>query len=415
MLRPMRPHALAPLALVTTVVVTGCSPVEFELPETEPALTADQYRIDYPPSELSVEGPDLCIDGERGGEDCTAPQALRWSIPLGEEHDGEEYILSPTGQGDSWTVINTRHQLFDTSSPHRLSHTEELVYHLEGDFLRVVDTDTGEPLWTADLRGDTRGEARAVHMAGEYLAVGSRRIDDPFRPNGDLDELIFVDRSDGTERVRLPMEERLVGVSDDGLVITRSEADSYLATDAFTGDEAWNVEIDLPGAGDQDTEVRSSAGFDGDAVTVLVDSREGEEGEWELVEVVRLDAGTGEELTAPSSEEVDEEELEALQENASEIRFAGTETEPELDYEDMDDLRHYLRQDTDRDSEHDYPDPFDEGRLVGVGMVTRWPAQGEPYAGVACAPDALRSQDPPADALPNTLVCDNPRLFLVNP
>lgn len=400
----MRPHALVPLALLTTVVAAGCSPLEFETPGTEPALTADHYRTDYPPSELSVEGPDLCVDGERGGEDCTAPQALRWSIPLGEEHDDEEYLF-PVDLGA--TVQSTRHHLFEERPQHRLHIGEETLYHVEGDSLRAVDLDTGEQRWTADLRGDAPRTIPELHMAGNHLVA---ELHTHVPDSGRAETLIIVDASDGSEVSRLPVEDKLVGITDTGVVITESERVVLRGVDAFSGDEVWRFEADVPDS-DHDR-VRWSTGFDGETLSLVVERRP--EDEWDLLEVERLDADTGEELPAPGPEDVGEEELREMRSTTGGLELSDLRTSSAA-FEDDIELYRYLWQDADGDHEHDHPDTFEEGRLLGIGMAVRNGRDGEPTVGVSCAPDAVRPQDPPADALPHTVICDNPRLFVVNP
>src|SRR5699024_12678722 len=87
----MRPHALAPFALLT-VALTACAPLRVDLPEG--ASVQMQHEFDHRPSELSAEEPRLCLHGERDRTDCTRSRGLRWAVPL----EGEYYVGTRGGR-----------------------------------------------------------------------------------------------------------------------------------------------------------------------------------------------------------------------------------------------------------------------------------------------------------------------------
>ena len=382
----MRPHALTPFALLVAAL-TACAPLRVDLPEG--ASVPEQSEFDYPPSELSAEEPLLCLDGERDGTDCTRSRELRWSVPL----EGEYYVGTRGGRP---ILFDARNSLRGDSEYVGLV-AEGMLHHFNHDLLHTHDTHTGEHLWTVDLRGKEPKQVQAVQRTDAHLVVG---LNDGRRGTTDVEELVTLDPEDGSERMRTavggPSGASLLGVGADGEALVFYEGpDEYFGVSTLSGEELWRVEVEFP----LDLwEIHRQHRWIQDGDLVIEDTeRPHSESEWERTEVRRFDGGTGEEI-----EEVGTVDSDSADPQNTHIRYEVGSMVEEFEEEDSADLRQYL--------------PIGHGSdrqeaLAGVGMGFLSPA-GEIFVGFACPPDALHVENPPT--IPDTVRCDNPRLFMVN-
>lgn len=380
----MRPHALAPFALLA-VALTACAPLRVDLPEG--ASVPEQSEFDYPPSELSTEGLLLCLDGEREGADCTRSGEVRWSVPL----EGEYYV--GTGSGRS-TLFDAHNSLRDRSEYTGLV-AEGMLHHFNDDLLHTHDVHTGEHLWTVDLRREEPLQVQVVERTDTRLVVG---LNDG-RREMNVEELVTLDPEDGSERGRLAVGgsfgASLVGIVSDGEVLVFLESPGeYFGVGSHGGEELWRVEVESSPDSPQLHQQRRWI-EDGDLL-VVDQERPNSEDEWEDTDVHRFDGVTGEEI---------EESGPVGGEQRGRPSYHRVKYDPgyRIAEEDSADLREYLPLGNTSDRQE---------ALAGVGVGFLPSNNGVVVVGLACPPDALRVEDPPT--IPDTVRCDNPRLFAVN-
>lgn len=396
-----RPAAFLPLPLAL-VVLTGCTELQIDTPQIDPVRESAQWDLDYPPSELSHEDPLLCLDGERDGADCTEQGELRWSIPLEEGHGGDFYVRTDTLGG--WDLTSVRDGVLGAAE-HGVHEIDGMLLHAEDDFLRAVDPETGEPLWTSDLRDGWLGQTTGLYDFEPYLLAGLRGSDDGMRRPA---ELVLLEPEDGTEVARHRTEGRVLAAdAEEGSVLVSVSEHDYHAEDPLTGERIWEIGVPEPSSAEEESRVQWAVE---DGVLYLAQQVLVSEEQWQVDSVQAFDTGSGEELSDPFPDLEDTAEIDDLplefESSDAESAVSAMSSEPEFDYRGGD-----LRQ----APILEHPGES-EGALAGLAMVTTTlgVVEGGPVIGAACAPDAVRAQEPPADALSSALHCDRPRLFAVS-
>lgn len=229
----MRP--LLPLTAVALLAASACT-VE---PVPEPPVNPAAERLEaagYEPTESDIS-PDeelLCLpDGERVG--CEEPGELRWSVPL----EGEYYLDERLDLHRSGAEL-PEHMYQEDAWPHGLI-TDDGILHAETHWLRMLDPDTGETLWQADLLADeglefVRDGLRSLHATEDHLVLnyvsGVVRLD----PDGEVVDHFEQDSCWG----------RVLGATDEEVALERCGDSNYTRVfDPATGEGA-PVTGDLP-------------------------------------------------------------------------------------------------------------------------------------------------------------------------
>jgi outer membrane protein assembly factor BamB len=181
-------------------------------------------------SDISPREHLLCAPGGERAPNCAEQGQVRWSLPL----EGE-YRL--TG-GLALHHLDTGARPRDSYNPFKaVDAGENGVLYAENSLLRMVNADTGELLWTTDLREISGTDF--LHSGLWSLHADDDRIVLRFE-----DGLVQVDAADGSVTSVAPRAEctgDLVAVNGDEVILEHCGAHegSYLAMDLSTGEVLW--------------------------------------------------------------------------------------------------------------------------------------------------------------------------------
>ncbi len=228
---PLPPTAAAAAAAVV-VAASACTVAPGPGEPTPDNAVVRLQEAGYVPvaSDISPREHLLCTpDGERA-PDCRQQDQVRWSLPL----EGE-YRL--TG-GLTLHHLDTGARPRDSSNPFKaVDAGENGVLYAENALLRMVNADTGELLWTTDLREDP--DIDFLHSGLWSLHADDERIVLRFE-----DGFVQVDAADGSVSSVAPRAEcagDLVAINGDEAVLEHCGAQEgfYLALDLSTGEVLW--------------------------------------------------------------------------------------------------------------------------------------------------------------------------------
>ncbi|MFE3455947.1 PQQ-binding-like beta-propeller repeat protein [Nocardiopsis aegyptia] len=183
-------------------------------------------------SDISPREHLLCLPAGERAPDCEDQGRVRWSLPLEGEYrlTGRLFLYHPdTGalDGDSYS-----YSVFDA-----VDAGEGSVLYAENALLRMVDAETGELLWTSDLRENP--DLDFLHSGLESLHADDERIVLRF-----TDGLVEVDAANGSVSGSAPQpkcSDALVAINGSEVILEHcgTYEGSYMALDLSTGEVLW--------------------------------------------------------------------------------------------------------------------------------------------------------------------------------
>ncbi|WP_161628667.1 outer membrane protein assembly factor BamB family protein [Nocardiopsis salina] len=219
----------AAVACALTLLVSSCS-----LLEDEPEGPG------YAPTVIS---PDELVHCEGEG-DCGEAGAVRWSVPLEEDH----HVLSGADLSSAYATP-VREAVGGPSFGVGAAVHEDTLFLYQRDHVLAVDAATGEPVWAEEqVDPEQNKRAEALHVAGDALVLVAADV----RERHAHIYLGGTDRDEGPEwtRVEHPDGEFSSSVNPgEGHVLLTSQQASgaedtvHHLVEADTGEISWSAEL----------------------------------------------------------------------------------------------------------------------------------------------------------------------------
>ncbi|WP_170293738.1 MULTISPECIES: outer membrane protein assembly factor BamB family protein [Nocardiopsis] len=227
----MRSPLLRSAAAAATILTASACTVAPSPREPAPDTTVVHLQeAGYEPtaSDISPREHLLCTPGGERAPDCADQGQVRWSLPL----EGEYRLTGNLALHHLDTGALLR-DAYSYSAFKAVDAGEGGVFYAENSLLRMVDADTGELLWTTDLRENPGLDF--LHSGLWSLHADDDRIVLRFE-----DGFVQVDAEDGSVSSVAPRAEcsaDLMAIHGNEVVLERCGGDegSYLALDLSTG------------------------------------------------------------------------------------------------------------------------------------------------------------------------------------